>query len=324
MQRWLALVAVIALLCAPAQTHAQAKAARIGYLSGNPASDTKDAFDAFRAKLRELGYVEGKNLSIESRYADGRYEKLPELARELVKLRVDLIFTYGTPASRAAKNATSAIPVVFGVVSDPIAAGLVASLSRPGGNVTGVTPNNPELSAKRVGLIKEAVPGITRVGVLANPEFPATSNMVNETRAGAQALGVELQLVEARSPAELTQAFGAIRQKKSEAVVVLADAMFIAQQRRVAELALSERIPSIYHLRHFVEAGGLMSYGAEYTELFQQSALLIDRILRGAKPANLPVEQPWRYALAINLKTAKALGLTVPQSLVVRADYVIQ
>ena len=323
--RRLALVAIGALLAAPFAGQAQPpKKARIGYLSGNPPSDTKDAIEAFRTKLRALGYIEGQNLLIESRFAEGRYERLPQLAADLVQLKVDVIFAFGTPGARAAKDATSTIPIVFGVVSDPLAAGLVASLARPGGNVTGVTPNNPELSAKRVSLLKEAVRAATRMAVLANPDFPATSHMLAETRRGAQSLRVELQILEVREPAELAKAFTAMTEAKATGVIVLADPMFIAQRRRIVELALSHRLPAMYHLRHFVESGGLMSYGAEYQEMFQQSAVLVDKVLKGAKPSDLPVEQPWRYALAINRKTAKALRLTVPQSLLGRADHVVE
>jgi putative tryptophan/tyrosine transport system substrate-binding protein len=317
-------VVAVLLLAAPLVTQAQPVGeVRIGYLSGNPRSDTQEAIEAFRARLRDLGRLDGKNLLIEYRYADGKYERLPQLAAELVRLKVDVIFAYGTPGSRAAKNATGTIPIVFGVVSDPLAAGLVASLTRPGGNVTGVTPNNPELGAKRVSLLKEAVPPAARMSVLANPDFPATSNMVAETRLGAQSLGVELQIQEVRQPAELAKAFAAMTKAKAKGVLVLTDPMFLAQRRRIVELALSHRIPAMYHLRDFVEAGGLISYGAEYTEMLRQSADLVDKILKGAKPADLPVEQPWRYVLAINLKTAKALGLTIPQLLLGRADQLI-
>ena len=298
--------------------------ARIGFLSGNPRSDTQDAIEGFRARLRELGYIEGQNLQIEYRYGDGKYERLPQLAADLIGLKVDVLFTFGTPGARAAKNATSTIPIVFGVVSDPLAAGLVASLTRPGGNVTGVTPNNPELSAKRVSLLKEAAPAAARMSVLGNPDFPATSHMLAETRLGAQALGVELQALEVRHSAELPNAFATMNKDKVRGVIVLADPMFIAQRRKIVDLSRSHRIPATYHLRHFVEAGGLISYGAEYADMFRQSAVLVGKILKGAKPADLPVEQPWKYALAINLKTAKALGLTIPQSLLVRADHVIE
>jgi putative ABC transport system substrate-binding protein len=320
------LAAVAGALAAPLAAEAQhaGKVARVGYLSGNARADTQEAIDAFRARLRDLGYVEGQNLLIEYRYADGKHEKLPPLAADLVRQKVDVIFTFGTPAARAAKRTTSTIPITFGVVSDPLAAGLVASLTRPGGNVTGVTPNNPELSAKRVSLLKEAVPAAVRMSVLANPDFPATSHMVAETRLGARSLGVELQSLEVREPAALGNAFVAMTDVKASGVIVLADPMFIAQRARIVELALNHRIPAIYHLRHFVDAGGLMSYGAEYSEMFQQSAALVDKILKGAKPADLPVEQPWRYALVINLKTAKALRLTIPPSLLARADQVIE
>jgi putative tryptophan/tyrosine transport system substrate-binding protein len=321
----LAVVLATSLTLAPLAGEAQQVGkARIGYLSFNPQADTQDAIDAFRARLRELGYVEGQNLLIEYRYGDGKYEKLPQLAADLVRLQMHVIFAYGTPGARAAKNATNNIPIVFGVVSDPLAAGLVASLTRPGGNVTGVTPNNPDLSAKRVSLLKEAVPPASRVGVLENPDFAATSHMLAETRLGAQSLGVELQILEVRKPVELPKAFHAMTSAKVKGVIVLADPMFIAQRRKIVELALSHRLPAIYHLRNFVESGGLISYGAEYPEMFRQSAELVDKILKGAKPGDLPVEQPWRYTLAINLRTAKALGLTIPQTLLLRADQVIE
>jgi putative ABC transport system substrate-binding protein len=318
----------VALFClalfAPGLAEAQAVGrARIGYLSSNPRSDPQDAIDAFRAKLQELGHIEGRNLLIEYRYADGDYERLPQLAADLVRLKVDAIFAFGTPGARAAKTATSTIPIVFGVVSDPVAAGLVTSLTRHSGNVTGVTPNNPDLSAKRVSLLKEAV-SASRMGVLANPDIPATSHMLAETRLGAQTLGVELQIIEVREPVALAKAFDAMTNGKVNGVIVLADPMFIAQRRKIVELARNHRLPAIYHLRHFVEAGGLISYGAEYPEMFRQSAALVDKILRGAKPGDLPVEQPWRYTLAINLGAAKALGLTIPPSVLARADQVIE
>ena len=298
--------------------------ARIGYLSGNPPPDTEKAVEAFRAKLRDLGYVDGPNLLIEYRYADGKYERLPQLAADLVRLKVDVIFTFGTPAARAAKNATSTIPIVFGVVSDPLAAGLVTSLTRPGGNATGVTPNNPELSAKRVSLLKEAVSTAARMSVLANPDFAATPHMLAETRRGAQVLGLELQILEAREPLQLARAFAAMTKSNTNGVIVLADPMFIAQRRAIVDLALSHRVPAIYHLRDFVEVGGLISYGADYLEMFQQSAVLVDKILKGAKPSDLPVEQPWHYSLVINLKTAKMLGLAIPASLLLQASQVIE
>jgi len=323
--RRLTVVFILALLAASLAAEAQpSKKVRIGYLSGNPPSDTKDAFDAFQTKLHALGYIEGQNLLFEARYADGRYERLPQLAADLVRLKVDVIFAYGTPGSLAAKNATRVIPIVFAPVSDPVLAGLVATLTRPGGNVTGVTLNNPELSAKRVSLLKEAVPAASRVVVLANPDFAPSPSLVAETRRGARVLGMQIQVLEIRQPQELAKAFGTMAAGKTHAVVILPDPMFIAERRRIVELAATSRISAMYHLRQFVEAGGLMSYGADYVEAFQQGALLVDKILKGAKPADLPVEQPWRFPLVINLKTAKALGLTIPQPLLLRADQVVE
>jgi putative ABC transport system substrate-binding protein len=321
----LKIVVILALLVASLAAEAQPPTkVRIGYLSGNPPSDTEGAFDAFRTKLHALGYSEGQNLLIEARYADGRYERLPQLAADLVRLKVDVIFAYGTPGSLAAKNATKTIPIVFAPVSDPVLAGLVATLTHPGGNLTGVTLNNPELSAKRVSLLKEAVPAASRMVVLANPDFAPSPSLVAETRRGAQALRMEMQVLEVRKPQELAKAFATMTAAKTHAAVVLPDPMFIAERRRIVELAAASRIPAMYHLRQFVEAGGLMSYGADYVEAFQQGALLVDKILKGAKPADLPVEQPWRFALVINRSTAKALGLAIPQSLLLRADQLVE
>ena len=315
----------VTLLAAPLVNEAQPlKQVRIGYLSSIPPADTQDAIDAFRTKLRALGYIEGQNLLIESRHAEGRFERLPQLAADLVRLRVDVIFAFSTPGTVAAKSATSTTPIVFAGVSDPLIAGLVATLTRPGGNVTGVTLSNPELSAKRLSLLKESVPGASPVAILANPDLRASTSMVAEARRAARALGVEIQVIEVRQPEELAKAFQTMTAANAHAVDVLPDAMFVAQRRRIVELAASSRIPAMYHLRQFVEAGGLISYGADYVEAFQQGAVLVDKILKGAKPADLPVEQPWRFALAINLKTAKALGLTIPPSLLLRADQVIE
>ena len=319
------LIATGALLAAPPATWAQpAKKVRVGYLSSNPPSDTQAAIDAFRIRLRQLGYVEGQTLFMEYRYAQGKFDLLPELAAELVKLKVDVMFAYGTPAALAAKNATKTIPVVFGGVNDPLTVGLVTDLRWPGGNVTGVTTNNSELSAKRLSLLKEAIPTISRVAVLANPEFTPTSNMLAQMRLASQALAVQLHVLEARAPEEIAAAFARVSSLKPDALVVLPDPWFLSQRARIVELAMSSRIPAMYHLRQYLEVGGLMAYGPTYVESFQQSAALVDKIVRGARPANLPVEQPWRYEVAINLKAARALGLTIAQSLLLRADVVIE
>jgi len=316
---------ILSLLTAPRTADAQPPSpARIGYLSSQPPSATQDAIEAFRTRLRDLGYVEGQNLVIEYRYAEGRYDRLPQLVAELVRLKVDVIFVHSTPASVAAKHGTSTIPIVFAGVSDPLIVGLVTTLTRPGGNVTGVTLSTPELAAKRLSLVKEAVPTASRVAVLANPDFEATPRNVEETRLAARALGVELQMLEVREPEGFAKAFGAMTAGKAEAVVVLPDPMFVAQRRRITELAASSRIPAIYHLRDFVDAGGLLSYGADFVEAFQQAARLVDKLLKGAKPAELPVEQPWRFVMTINLKTAKELGLTIPPTLLFQADEVIR
>jgi putative tryptophan/tyrosine transport system substrate-binding protein len=237
---------------------------------------------------------------------------------------VDVLFTFSTPAAVAAKQATSTLPIVFAGVSDPFIVGLAATLARPGGNVTGVTLSNPELSAKRLSLLKDAVPAASRVAVLANPAFEPSASMVAELRRAAHALGVEMQVVEVHEPQELAPAFGTMTVAKADAVVVVPDPMFVAQRRRITELAARSRIPAMYHLRHFVEAGGLMSYGTDYVEAFQQAARLVDKLLKGATPADLPVEQPWRFSLVINLKTAQALGLTLSPTLLFQADEVIR
>jgi ABC-type uncharacterized transport system substrate-binding protein len=316
----------LGLLAAPLAVGAQqaGKIYRIGYLSGNPRADTQEAIEAFIEALRGFGFVEGRNLAIEYRYADGNFDQLQRLVEELMQRKVDLILTYGTPATLAAKNATKTIPVLFGAVADPIVAELVPSLSRPGGNVTGTTTINPELSGKRLDLLKEALPRAGRIAVLANPNFPPTPGMIVDTRTVAATLGIEVRTFEARTPSELTPTFKAIATWKANALDVLPDAMFIAQHRTIVELAGHMKIPAIFHLRQFVETGGLMSYGPSYAEAFRRTAALVAKILQGAKPGDLPIEQPTKFEFVINMKTAKALGLTIPPSLLLRADEVIQ
>ena len=319
------LIAAGALFAAPPAAWAQqAKKVRVGYLSSNPPSDTQEAIDAFRMRLRDLGYVENQTLLMEYRYAQGRFDQLPKLAAELVQLKVDVIVVYGTPAALAAKNATKTVPIVFGGVNDPLVVGLVTDLRRPAGNVTGVTTNNSELSQKRLSLLKEAVPTVSRVAVLANPEFKPTSNMLAQMRLVSQPLATQLHVLEAREPKEISTAFAQMASLRADALVVLPDPWFLSQRTRIVELAMSIRIPAMYHLRQYVEVGGLMAYGPTYVESFQQSAALVDKIVKGASPADLPVEQPWCYELAVNLKTAKALGLTIPQAILLRADRVIE
>jgi putative ABC transport system substrate-binding protein len=275
--------------------------------------------------LKDLGWVEGQNIVIEWRFAGGRAERLPDLAAELVRLQVDLIVVPSTPPALAAKNATKTIPIVTVGVGDPVGLGLVASLARPGGNITGLTGVvTPEIAGKQLELLKEAVPKVSRVAVLWNPATPGNALALRETEIAARVLGVELQLLEARSLNDFDSAFAAMTAKRAGALLVLGDVMFVTHRIRLAELVAKSRLPAMYGLREYVEAGGLMSYGPIASELFRRAATYVDKILKGAKPADLPVEQPTRFELVVNLKTAKALGLTIPQSVLIRADEVIR
>lgn len=321
--RRLFIVAAGVTLTSPWSVLAQPKNVSLGYLSSNPPSDTEHAVQAFRARLRELGYNES-NMTIESRYAEGRFADLPRLASELVALKPDVLFVYGTPASLAARNVTRTIPIVFGGVNDPLAVGLVSDLRKPGGNITGVTTNNSELSAKRLSLLKEAVPHATRVAVLANPDFKPTAAMVAQMRSASQPLAVQLSVMEARTVPEISAAFQQIASLKPDALVVMPDPWFLSQRASIVEQAMKLRIPAMFHLRQYLDVGGFIAYGASYAESFRQGAVLVDKILRGSSPASLPVEQPWSYEVGVNLKAARMLGLAVPQSLLLRADVVIQ
>ena len=300
----------------------QGKVWRVGYLATSDPAATP-MLDAFRDGLRERGYVEGKNHSIEYRWAEGSIERRPELAAELVRLKVDVIFAFGTPAVTAAKQATSTIPIVMVGVGDPVGSGLVASLARPGGNITGVTNIAGDLSAKLVELLSGAAPGIKRVAVLRNPANALAARQMKDAETAARSLGLQLQAFDARSPADFESAYAGMAKARAAGVVLLADPMFTGNARRLAELAIKSRIPSIYVIRIYPEAGGLMSYGAGF-DAWRLAASYVDRIFKGAKPADLPVEQPTRLELVINMKTAKALGLTIPQSLLISADKVIE
>jgi putative ABC transport system substrate-binding protein len=316
------------LLAAPLAAEAQqvGKVPRIGFLSPSSPTDSRapHRFGALQQGLRELGYVEGQNISIESRWAEGKYDRLPDLAAELVRLKVDVIVTYAPPAIQAAKQATGTIPIVMGGVIDPVATGFVASLARPGGNITGLSLMAPELVGKQLEILKEMVPKVSRVAVLGNPANAGTAPQLRHAQDAARALKLQLQLLEARGPDEIDSAFAVMIKEGAGAVVVLVDSMLVDQRTRIADLAARRRLPSVYGLIDFVEAGGLMFYGANDADRFRRAAYLVDRILKGAKPADLPVEQPTKFELVINLKTAKALGLTIPQSLLLRANEVIQ
>jgi ABC-type uncharacterized transport system substrate-binding protein len=281
-------------------------------------------WEPLRIGLRDLGYVDGKSIALEERNSGGRNERLRDLAAELVRLNANIIVTWGTPATLAAKQATTTIPIVIAGVGDPVRSGLVSSLAHPGGNVTGLTVLGPGLAAKRLELLKEAVPNISRVAFLWNPANPDQKFSFNEVQSGARALGVTFQSVEARSLEDLEQAFAMMKQSRPSALLMTADGVHQRYIGRIVAFTSETRLPAMYQLKEAVERGGLMSYGASLTDLGRRAAFYVDKILKGAKPADLPVEQPTKFELVINLKTAKTLGLTIPQSLLVRADEVIQ
>ena len=314
----LALSLVLAPLAAVAQSAATIP--RIGLLSPDARF-----WEPLRLGLRDLGYVEGKSIVLEERSSEGRNdERFSDLASELVRLKVNIIVTGGTPATLAAKQATATIPIVIAGVGDPVRSGLVSSLAHPGGHVTGLTVLGPGLAAKRLELLKEAVPNMSRVAFLWNSANPDQKFSLNEAQAGARALGVTLHYVEARSREELEQAFAAMRQSRPSALLMTADAVHQRHIGRIVAFASETRLPAMYQLKDAVERGGLMSYGASLPDLGRRAAIYIDKILKGAKPADLPVEQPTKFELVINLKTAKALGLTIPQTLLLRADQMIE
>jgi putative ABC transport system substrate-binding protein len=280
--------------------------------------------EALRAGLRDLGYVEGRNLAIEFRVADGKYDRLVDLATELVRLEVEVIVTGGTPGTRAAKQATATIPIVMAVSGDAVATGLIASLARPGGNITGTTYFDPELHAKRLELLKATVPRATRIGTLINPDNPQTmASTLPALRRAAESMKVELFLFEARSPSEFEGAISAMTKERVEAVEIADDPMFLGNLRAIADIVASRRFPST-GAKEFAEAGGLLGYGVNFAETFRRAAYFVDKLLKGAKPNDLPVEQATKFELVINLKTAQTLGLTIPQSLLLRADDVIR
>jgi putative ABC transport system substrate-binding protein len=308
----------------PPDAQPQPKVHRIGLLMASNPAGTAHFLNAFREGLRELGYVEGQNILLERRYAEGRPERLPDLAAEMVRLKVDVIVTSPDLAIQAAKQVTKTVPIVMAHSFDPVGSGLVASLARPGGNVTGSSVLATELSGKRLELLKEVVPELSRVALLGDPAAPISAIALSETERAAQALGVKLQYVEVRGPADFNGAFAAIARARAGLIVPPAINLFFANRSRIVELAAKHRLPGMYGVREFVEIGGFMSYGPNVAHLFRRAATYVDKILKGTKPADLPVEQPTRFELVVNLKTAKALGLTIPPSILIRADHVIQ
>jgi len=315
----------LSLLAVPLAAEAQpsAKVARIGYLLGTT-REQEGRVEVFLEEMRALGYVEGQHFVMEVRGAEGQYERLPALAAELVRLQVDVLLVVITPAALAAKHATTTIPIVMAAVGDPVGSGLVASLARPGGNVTGLTSLTSELVGKQLEFLKDVLPTVSRVAVLWNPANPVHAVNVREADVAAQALGVQLHLVEAHGPDAFDSAFAAMTSAHAGALLVLGDTMFQTHRRRLAELAATSRLPTMHNARPFVEAGGLMAYGQSTLDIQRRAAVYVDKILKGAKPGDLPVERPVKFELVINLKTAKALGITMPPSLLLLADEVIQ
>jgi len=315
------------LLAAPRIGAAQpaGNVSRVGYLTAGSTTANPRILEAFRQGLRDLGWVEGQNIVIEYRWAEGRFERLPDLAAELVRLKADVIVATPTPAAMAAKKASATVPIVGVSLTGPVELGLIASLARPGGNVTGVSYSvGTDIFGKDLELLKEVVPKVRRVAVLSNPDGPAQPITISNIKDAARSLGLQLQLVEARGPGDFDGAFAAMARERAGALLVVTDPMFIPHRARLVNLAAKNRLPSIFTQRADVEAGGLISYGPNFADRYRRAATYVDKILKGAKPANLPGEQPTKFELVINLKTAKALGLTIPPALVQRADEVIQ
>jgi putative ABC transport system substrate-binding protein len=323
--KWLALGAIFLTLSFPSEAQQPAKVYRIGLLSARSSSSESTRAEAFRQGLRELGYVEGKNIIIEYRYAEGKFERLPDLAAELVRLNVDVILAFGVPPTRAAKQVTTTIPIVMAGGSDPVRTGLVASFARPGGNITGVSDLNVDLITKRLELLKEVGPKNSHVAVLLNPANPTNPLQLEEIQAVAPALGVTLLILEIKGAEDFDRAFATMRQERVGSLLVFSDPMFGFQQKRIADLAVKGRLPAMFGNRRYVEAGGLMSYGtANPDDQFRRAAIYVDKILKGANPGELPVERPMKLELVINLKVAKQIGLTIPPNLLARADKVIK
>jgi putative tryptophan/tyrosine transport system substrate-binding protein len=319
------LTSVAGALAVPLAAEAQsARVYRIGIL-GESGSDPSEArvWQAFRLGLHELGWIEGQNIRIESRWAEGDFTRLPELAADLVRLKVDLIVTRGSIYVEAVRKATSAIPIVFVMHADPVGTGHVASLARPGGHITGLALMQTEIYRKEFEILISAVPAAKRIAVLWNPDTPSHIPGVKALEASARTLQVQLQTVVARNKADFETAFSTMARAQAQALLVLAFGPYIAERQRIAELALQHRLPTMFNVRDHAEAGGLMSYGTDFNDLSRRGAVYVDKILKGAKPADLPVQQPTKFELVINLKTAKALGLTIPPSLLARADQVI-
>jgi putative ABC transport system substrate-binding protein len=319
-----ALTGTLAMCGAVAQAQQPAKVPRIGYLSGPGLSVLAARIEAFRQGLRELGYVEGKNIVIEWRSAEGKFDRLPELAAELVRLKVDVIVSPGPTDTRAAKEATSTIPIVMAQDTDPVGSGFVASLARPGGNITGLASLSPEMSGKQLELLKEIVPKLSRLAIIGNSTNPGDAQALRETVLAAGSFGVYLQYLDVLDPKDIEPAFRAATKGRADALLVFGNPVLNAHRTQVVDLAVKHRLPATYTRPEFVEAGGLMIYGTSYTDLSRRAATYVDKILKGAKPGDLPVEQPKKFELVINLKAAKQIRLTIPPNVLARADRVIR
>jgi len=321
-----AMILLLTLQAGVAVAQPASKVPRIGYISpGSPSNQARVArLEAFRQGLREQGYVDGQNIAIDARWAQGNYDRYAELAAELVRLKVDVLVTVGATGSQAAKRVTKTIPIVMTVVNDPVGGRLVESLAHPGGNLTGLSMMAPDLVGKQLQVLTEIVPKLSRAAILSNPASPGTAPQLRVAEALAPTLGVRLQVLEARTPQEIDQAFVAMGKERAGALVVLAESMFTNQAKQIADQSVKMRLPTIFGLKEHADAGGLVVYGADPVDMERRAAGFVAKILKGAKPADLPVEQPSKLELIINLKTAKALGLTIPQSVLLRADQVIQ
>ena len=317
---------VLALTLGGARAEAQQpkKVPRIGYLTGTSLSAAAPRTEAFRQGLRELGYVEGKNIVVEYRYAEGKLDRQSELAAELVRLKIDALVTAGPTVTRAAKEATGTIPIVMAFDTDPVGNGFVASLARPGGNITGMSALSPEISGKQMEILKEIVPKLSRVAVLGNSTEPANPQSLKEIELAAGAFGVQLQYLDTVGPKDIETAFRAATKGRADAVLVLPSPVFNTNRKEIANLAKKSRLPAIFYAPEWVEDGGLVSYGVSFIDLYRRAATYVDKILKGAKPADLPVEQPTKFELVINLKTAKQIGVAIPPNVLARADKVIR
>jgi len=306
--------------------HAQqtAKIARVGFLTASDPKTLASRLESFRQGLRDLGYFEGKNMVLEIRWAEGKRERLPLLAAELERMKMDVIVTGGPSATRGAKQGTSRTPIVMALDGDPVGSGFVASLARPGGNITGLSILSPEVSAKQIDILRQVMPGLARVSVLGDSNEPGNGRALQETERAARMAGLQIHYVDRRAAQELDDAFQAMRKERAEAVVVLPTPMSTAERARVAALASIHRLPAIYPWPDFVDVGGLLTYSVNIEDLYRRAASYVDKILKGSKPADLPVEQPYKFELVINLRAAKEIGLVIPTSVLTRADRVVQ